>query len=157
MSTLQRFEDIESWRKARQLANAVYALTRQGEFSRNYALRDQIIRSAISVMANIAEGFEREGNREFINFLTTAKASLAETKSHLYPALDQKYISTDDFSRLDELMGDTGRLIGGFIRYLQQFSVSGRKFRVIDKIQSSKMETRNPRLETRNPKLETRN
>jgi four helix bundle protein len=143
MSTLTRFEDIESWRKARQLANAVYAMSRNAGFTKDYALRDQIIRSAISVMANIAEGFEREGNREFINFLTVAKASLAETKSHLYLALDQKYISTEDFTQICHLNDETGRLIGGFIRYLQKSAITGRKFR--------------PAETTRNPKLETPN
>ncbi len=148
MSTLQRFEDIGSWHKARQLANAVYAVARKGEFSRDYALRDQVIRSAISGMANIAEGFDREGNREFINFLATAKASLAETKSHLYLALDQKYISPEDFACLDELIADTGRLIGGFMRYLQQSTVAGRKFRPVEATRSMKIEARNSKLET---------
>jgi four helix bundle protein len=143
MSTLKQFEDIESWRKARELVNAIYLLTRQQAFARDFALRDQIVRSAISVMANIAEGFEREGNREFINFLTTAKASLAETKSHLYLALDQKYISPEDFAKLGQQILDTSRLIGGFIRYLQQSEISGRKFRVVSSTRNSKLQTRN--------------
>jgi len=151
MSTLTRFEDIESWRKARELANAVYALTRQSQFAKDFCLRDQIRRSSISVMANIAEGFEREGNREFINFLTTAKASHAETKSHLYLALDQHYITTDEFAKMDSLIKDTARLIGGFIRYLQQAEVSGRKFqRSVSNRPGLASSTRNSKLETRN-------
>jgi four helix bundle protein len=146
MGTLKQFEDIESWRKARELANAIYRVTRQGAFAKDYTLRDQIIRATISVMANIAEGFEREGNRKFINFLTTAKASLAEVKSHLYLALDQNYLAPAQFAQLSDLIQDIARLIGGFVRYLQQSPIPGRKFRVESASTNSKLQTPNSKL-----------
>jgi four helix bundle protein len=129
MPTITRFEDIESWQKARELTREIYALTIQAPFSRDYSLRDQIRRASISVMSNIAEGFERDGNREFAQFLSTAKASVGEVKSHLYVALDVKWISEESFRRLYALAEDTSRLLGGFLRYLEDSALRGAKFR----------------------------
>jgi four helix bundle protein len=100
----RRFEDIQAWQTARKIASSVYALTRQGEFSRDFSLRDQTRRAASSIMANIAEGFVRRHNREFVQFLSYAKSSGAELQSHLYVSLDAGYLKTEEFSRL---YGDT--------------------------------------------------
>ena len=92
MATFKRFEDIESWKIARTLTNRVYEVSRQGEFARDFGLRDQIRRAAVSIMSNIAEGYDRSGTGEFIQFLATAKGSAAEVRCQLYIALDQGYI-----------------------------------------------------------------
>lgn len=81
MSSIERFEDIEAWQKARELTRSIYAMTSHGAFSKDFALRDQIRRASVSGMSNIAEGFERGGDKEFKNFLSIAKASVGEVKS----------------------------------------------------------------------------
>lgn len=129
MAKIERFEDILSWKMAREVTNQIYALSSVGEFSRDYALKDQIRRSSISVMSNIAEGFEREGNKEFISFLSIAKASCAEARSQLYVALDQKYIDQDQFDSAYKKLDETGRLIGGFMAYLSKSNIRGSKFK----------------------------
>lgn len=117
---IERFEDIQGWQKARELTRIVYAATRQGEFARDYGLRDQIRRAAISVMANIAEGFDAGSDVEFIRFLRYARRSASEVQSHLYVALDQGYITQDRFNQIYHTATEARRLIGGFIRYLQR-------------------------------------
>ena len=86
MSTFRRFEDIEAWQKARELTKVVYQLSGRGHFAKDFGLRDQIRRASVSIMANIAEGFERDGTGEFIQFLAIAKGSAAEVLSHAYVA-----------------------------------------------------------------------
>ena len=149
MATIQRFEDIHAWQKARQSTRMIYEVSSTGNFSRDFALRDQIRRSAVSTMSNIAEGFEREGNKEFVNFLTIAKGSCAESRAQLYVALDCGYISRQQFDSLYQQLEETGRLIGGFMRYLSTCEISGRKFQ--------RATTRNSRPGTRNSKPGTRN
>src|SRR6188768_1247303 len=102
MSTLKSFEEIEVWQKARTFANRIFELTLEGTFSRDYKLRDQINGSSGSIMDNIAEGFERGGNREFIQFLSIAKGSAGETRSQLYRALDRNHLTQDQFNSLTE-------------------------------------------------------
>ena len=97
MPSIEKFEDIESWKRAREVTKKIYHLSSAGEFSRDFGLKDQIRRSSVSVMSNIAEGFERDGNREFLNFLSIAKGSCGEARSQLYVALDQDFISPADF------------------------------------------------------------
>jgi four helix bundle protein len=127
MAKIERFEDIEAWQRARQLAKAVYAVTSEGTFSRDFGLRDQIQRAAVSVMSNIAEGFDRGGNRELIQFLFIAKGSAAEVQAQLYVALDAGYLNQEQFQELYDLAGDTSRLLGGFIRYLKKHERTGGK------------------------------
>lgn len=127
MATFKRFEDIEAWRQARELTREVYAASKGEPFCRDFALRDQIRKATISVMANIAEGFERGGTREFIQFLSIAKASAGEVQSQLYIALDQGYLSEDACNRVMSLAEETGRIIGGLIKYLRQTSMKGQK------------------------------
>ena len=109
---IRRFEDLLVWQKARELTRAIYALSAQGPFSRDFGLRDQLRRAAVSVMANIAEGFERGGRGEFHQFLSMAKGSCGETRSGLYVALDVGYLSAQDFGRLSGLAQEIGRMVG---------------------------------------------
>ena len=110
------FEDIESWREARQLVRDVYCLLTS---CRDYGFRDQMQRAAISVMTNIAEGFDRGGNKEFIQFLIIARGSVSEVKSLAYAARDLSYIDEVSMKRLLERCTLLGNLINGFIRYLR--------------------------------------
>lgn len=97
MAPLKKFEDIEAWQKARELTRVVYALSGSGTFARGFGLRDQIRRDAVSVMSNIAGGFERSGSAEFSKFLAIAKGSAGEVEAQIYVAFDQKYISKAQF------------------------------------------------------------
>jgi four helix bundle protein len=129
MARIDRFEDIEGWKKGRELRQMVYGFTRRGEFAKDFALRDQIRRAVQSVTSNIAEGFERGGNREFIQFLSDAKASCGEVRDQLYTALDEKYVAKEEFTRAYDLAVETSRLISGFMKYLQQSELRGSKFK----------------------------
>ena len=100
MARIEKFEDIDAWQRARQLAKAVYAVTSEGKFARDFGLRDQIQRAAVSVMSNIAEGFERGGDVEFRRFLAIAKGSAGEFKTQLYVALDAGLIDQTAFDSL---------------------------------------------------------
>src|SRR6185369_3399800 len=97
MASIQRFEEIEAWKKGRELTRKIYQLAGRDKFARDFTLKDQIKRAAVSITSNIAEGFERGGNREFIQFLSTAKGSASELKSHLYTAVDAGYIDQKEF------------------------------------------------------------
>lgn len=120
MAKIERFEDIEAWQKARELTKAVYAVSNEGPFSHDFGLRDQIRRAAVSVMSNIAEGFERGGDAEFRRFLAIAKGSDGEVKAQLYIALDAKLIDQGQFESLYKLATEAGNLVGGFMRYLKK-------------------------------------
>ena len=129
MNKIEKFEDIVAWQKARVLTQHVYACTRIGEFARDHGLKDQIQRASVSTMANIAEGYERDGDKELIQFLSHSKGSCGEVKSHLYVALDQGYITPVNFSDLYDRAGEVGRLVSGFMTYLRESNLRGRKFR----------------------------
>jgi len=128
MSGIKRFEEINAWKKARDLVKAVYEATSESAFSKDYALKDQIRRSAISTVSNIAEGFERDGNKEFVNYLSVAKSSSGEVRTQLYIARDLGYLSNDKFDDLMNLSEETSRLISGFMKYLKSVNMVGRKF-----------------------------
>ena len=132
MATVKRFEDLEVWKETRIFVKGIHACTKKTSFSRDFTLKDQILRSSSSVMDNIAEGFDRDGNKEFIHFLTISKGSLAETKSQLYRALDFKYITKDEFLRNYESANKIGKQLGGFIKYLQIADYKGNKFKESD-------------------------
>ncbi len=100
MGTFNKFEDIQAWQKARILTKKIYEITNQGNFARDFDLKSQIRRSAVSIMANIAEGQGRRSDKEFANFLNISLGSVAETKSHLYVALDLNYLIQADFDEL---------------------------------------------------------
>ena len=116
---IQRFEDIQSWQEARILTRRIYGITKELPFKRDQALCGQIQRASVSIMANIAEGFDRQSRKEFVQFLYYASASGSEVQSHLYVALDQRYISEQDFRMLYEQAKKTKSLINGFIAYLK--------------------------------------
>jgi len=118
MASIKRFEELESWKGARALVQEIYTVSSNGRFSRDLILRDQIRRAAISMMANIAEGFSRRSNREFAQFLFVAKASAAETQSHLYVALDRDYVSQKKFEDLYALTDRCARQVSALISYL---------------------------------------
>lgn len=120
MSKINRFEDIEAWQESRNLLNQVYKLTTKDGFSDDWELKNQIKRSVISVMSNIAEGFDRASDKEFIKFLRISTGSCAELKSQLYIALDQDYISQEEFDSAYEQATKVNKLINGFIRYLKK-------------------------------------
>jgi four helix bundle protein len=129
MTTAKTFEEIVAWQKARALVKRIYESTRQDSFSRDYPLRDQVRKAAISIMANIAEGFERGGNKEFMQFLSVAKASTAEVKSHLYVALDQNYLTQSVFEEVTEYSNEVARMMTGLMKYLSSSSLRGSKFK----------------------------
>ncbi|MBX3291375.1 MAG: four helix bundle protein [Acidobacteria bacterium] len=124
MATIKRFEDILGWQKSRQATAVIYEVTGHGTFSKDFGLRDQIRRSSVSIMANIAEGFGRRSDREFANFLNYAHGSVAETQSHLYVALDMNYVSKADFDRIYQLLDETSRILMGFSKHLRGSSRS---------------------------------
>lgn len=119
MSKIEKFEDIQAWQEARSLTNEIYTVSGSGQWAKDYALRDQIRRASISVMSNIAEGFERRTDTEFARFLSMAKASASEVKAQLYIALDQSYIDQHQFDKLYEQCDKVSRFLGSFIRYLR--------------------------------------
>ena len=124
MTKSERFEDIEAWKAAREIAQQVYSITGSGDFARDFGLRDQMQRSAVSIMANIAEGFDSGSNKEFIRFLGYALRSATELQSHLYVALDQGYLDQQKFNTLFALTTKCKNLFSGFTRYLRSYPKS---------------------------------
>jgi len=120
MGKIERFEDILAWQKARVLVAAIYETSTNGRFAKDFGLRDQIRRAAVSIMLNIAEGFARKSNREFFQFLVIAHGSAAEVQAALYVALDQKYISQKHFENLYKMADETSKTIMGFSNYLRK-------------------------------------
>ena len=120
MAKIERFEDIDAWKEARKLVNMIYDASDEGLFSKDFSLKNQIRSASVSIMSNIAEGFDRGTNREFIQFLVIARASTSEVKSHLYVALDQKYINHEKFDEIYQQATKVISLIDGFIRYLKK-------------------------------------
>jgi four helix bundle protein len=113
LNRVQRFEDVIAWQKARVLTQKVYEATQHGAFARDYGLTSQMQRASVSIMSNIAEGFERGKPREYLHFLSIAKASCAEVRSHLYVALDTGHIDQPTFAHLSDSANEIGRIIGG--------------------------------------------
>ena len=119
---ITRFEDIESWQKARELCCAVEDVISKGAFTRRFAIKDQVNRASGSAMDNIAEGYDAGSHAEFARFLSYAQRSCTEVKSQLYRALDKKLIDQAEFNHIYSLAGETHAMIGGFIRYLKSTS-----------------------------------
>ena len=118
MGRTKQFEDIEVWQAAKQVVIDVYRLTRDGALAKDYGFKDQFQRAAVSVMSNIAEGCERGGNRELIQFLHIAKGSAAETRSLVHVGRDLGYLSETQRASMLEQLISISRQLGGFIRYL---------------------------------------
>jgi len=125
MATIERFEDIISWQKARELNKFIGDIIDKGKFKRSYKLIDQIESSSGSIMDNIAEGFERGGNREFIQFLYISKGSCSEFRSQLYRALDRNYLTQIEFDRLYNLAKEIIVLLQKLIDYLRKSEMKG--------------------------------
>ena len=129
MATFKKFEEIGAWQKARELTKEIYQVTTHGAFGRDYSLKDQIRRASVSIMSNIAEGFERSGTSEFGHFLSTAKGSAGEVRSQLYVALDQEYLTQDVFEKLLANASEISRMISGLMTYRRQSGIKGTKFK----------------------------
>ena len=129
MATIKSFEEIEAWQKSRELTRDVYAASNTGLFAKDYGLRDQIRRAAVSIMSNTAEGFERGGDKEFGQFIAQAKGSSAEVRAQLYVALDQGYIDKATFDRLAELTIQINRMLAGLMKYLRSSEFKGSKYK----------------------------
>lgn len=129
MATIQRFEDLEIWQLARELAKEIFVLAQNGKLSKDFSLKDQMNRSSGSIMDNIAEGFGRASRLEFIQFLSISTGSADELKSQLYRCLDKEYISKDNFDSLYKKTNAIYKKINGFIKYLNTTLVKGTKFK----------------------------
>lgn len=129
MASFTNFEEIDAWKVSRELTRQIYEITSRGPFSKDFGLRDQIRRAVVSVMANIAEGYERNGRGEFVQFLAVAKGSAGEVRSHLYVALDQGYISELAFKELSGLAVRVSRMISGLMDYLRCSGIKGTKYK----------------------------
>lgn len=129
MATIKKFEELDVWQKARELSKEIYNISIADKFSKDYDLKNQIRRASGSIMDNIAEGFERGGKGEFIQFLGYAKGSAGEVRSQLYRALDQQYINQEKFQKLYSLSNDIAKMIGGLTGYLNNTAIKGLKYK----------------------------
>jgi four helix bundle protein len=127
MATIKRFEDLEVWKLSRNLATKIYKLSER--LGNDYGLQNQIRKAVISISSNIAEGFERDGKKEFIQFLFIAKGSAGELRSQMYILLDLNYISQDDFKEIITELETISKMIKGFISYLKESELNGLKFK----------------------------
>ncbi|MFC1594286.1 four helix bundle protein [Candidatus Omnitrophota bacterium] len=118
---ITRFEDLQCWQQSRELIKMIYELTRKNRFSKDFRLRDQIIGAGISVMNNIVEGFDAQSNNEFIRFLMISRRSAAEVKTCIYVAIDQGYITDQEFENTISQLANTQKLIDGLLRYLRHY------------------------------------
>jgi four helix bundle protein len=125
---VRRFEDLAVWRKARAIVREVYRVSDTGSFAKDFELRGQIRRAAVSVVSNIAEGYERDGNREFVQHLSQAKGSCGEVRAQLHVAVDQKYLEPTDYRVLCEQCVEISKMLSGLINYLKKSPARGRKF-----------------------------
>jgi four helix bundle protein len=128
MATINDFEDLEIWQLGREICQLVWNLFETTSLGKDYELRNQMNRSSGSIMDNISEGFERNGRREFINFLSYSKGSCGELRSQLYRALDRNHISKEEFEQLKDKTIIESKKIGAFMSYLVKSDIKGSKF-----------------------------
>jgi len=119
MTTAKRFEELEVWQKAKELTNLVYKFSSDGDFARDFGLRDQMRRAAVSIMSNIAEGFESQTQAMFIKYLAHAKGSAGELRAQLYIAKDQGYVSEENFSEMFSTAEICSKQLARFMQYLE--------------------------------------
>ncbi len=127
MATVKRFEDLEVWKASRTLTLKIYELTEK--LNKDFSLQNQMRRAAISISSNIAEGFERDGQKEFIQFLAISKGSAGELRSHLYLLFDLKHISESEFSALFQELNSVSKMLMSLINYLKSSDIKGNKFK----------------------------
>lgn len=132
MRSVKKFEELDVWKKSRLFCGDLYHLTMEGSFAKDFELRNQINRSSGSVMDNIAEGFDRQGRAEFIQFLSIAKASAGEVKSQLYRAMDRGHIDEDQFKRSYSSIDEIARMLRGLMEYLKSSDLKGTKYKSTD-------------------------
>ena len=137
MATIRTFEDIEAWRKARELSRDIFERTLKETFAKDYSLKDQINRASGSIMDNIAEGFERGGTKEFIMFLSYSRGSAGEVRSQLYRALDHKHISEEEFNNLKDQVVQISEMITSLMTYLKNTDLKGLKFHEPEELYNS--------------------
>ena len=130
MAKIEKFQDLEAWKMVRKITEEIYDISKQDKFSRDFALVNQIRRASISILSNIAEGFERNGDKEFLQFLSIAKASNAEAYAQLYVALDQQYIDNTKFKEIAEDLEETGHIIGGLMKYPHQSELTRKQIQM---------------------------
>ena len=126
--TITKFEDLEIWQEARELSKVVRGYTSRDPFNKDFRFRDQINDSSGSIMDNIAEGFERDGRKEFLQFLSISKGSCGETRSQSYRAFDSKFIDEEELNDLLIRTDKLGKKIGNFMNYLKKSEIKGKKF-----------------------------
>jgi four helix bundle protein len=129
MPSFKTFKDIEAWQSARALTRETYTASNNGAFAKDFGLRDQIRRASVSIMSNIAEGFERSGNGEFVQFLSMAKGSAGEVESHLCVAFDLGYLDKTTFERLSSTATETAKRIGALMHYLRKSGIKDSKYK----------------------------
>lgn len=128
MGKVSRFEDLEVWKSARSFSKLIFDATLKTSFSKDFSHKDQINRSSGSIMDNIAEGFERGGNKELIQYLFIAKGSAGEARSQLFRALDKEYINQEEFNLLESKSEEISKQLSGFINYLKNSEMRGEKY-----------------------------
>lgn len=126
---MRTFEEIEAWQLSRELVKEVYRVSREGAFAKDFGLQDQIRRAAVSIMSNIAEGFERGGNKEFVNFLSIAKGSCGEVRSQLYVAFDQGYVDQVQFESMMHMCIRVSVMLQAFIKSLRNSDFKGPRYK----------------------------
>ena len=129
MATVKRFEDLTVWKMAREFCKDIFRITSYTQFSKDYRFKDQIRSSSGSIMDNIAEGFERDGNKEFIQFLTIAKGSCGESRSQLHRSFDYQYIENEEYETLCQKTIEISKAISAFVSYLKQSEIKGIKYK----------------------------
>lgn len=128
MSKIEKFEDLIAWQKSKSFAVKIYSATDEGKFAKDFGLRDQIRSASISIVSNIAEGFERKGNKEFLQFLFISLGSVAEVKTQLIISFELNYISKEKFEELNELIIEIQKIIKGLVSYMKESDLKGSKF-----------------------------
>ena len=128
MGRISEFEEMEAWKEARTLANHVYDLSNGSLLSKDFGLQDQMRRAAVSILSNIAEGFERGGDREFFHFLSQAKGSAGELRAQLYLALDRGYLAKSEFQDLCDRAKRISRMLSALMSYLRRSDLRGSKY-----------------------------